>query len=420
MLDKIGIQGCGRVGKNLVRLLIKEKIFPEIVVWLGRECGTGLNDFIHYLWADSTYGNLATLLWGPYSCYDRSELITELDYATNTFVINDVKIRIMTEERIPYKLNWRSLGVKLVIDTTGQHKDPFLKPDDPRSPRGHIESDHGAEVVIITAPFKSGDKSKNFETDMPDDAAMVVFGIDSERCHQKRIISAASCTTTCAVYVLKVLLDVFGKRIVCIWLTTVHGETSTQPVLDKMPAAGAKDLRKCRSVENNIIPTGTGAAKSVRIVLKEVRKVPFNASCIRVKTNTVSLANFSIAMSGMVDREEINEALKMAALGRFEGLLRYSPHQNVSTDFINGPFAAAVIEGEQTHVRTGTVDEIAQLGQLFVLEDGIYVPVNIESELSLANVSTWYDNETGSFIYMLINLIKDVAEQMQEVFICLN
>jgi len=184
-------------------------------------------------------------------------------------------------------LDWKSHGVELVIDTTGQFSDPTLTADESKGAlRGHLEA--GAPRVILSAPFKIKDKAKA----MPDDAVTCVKGINEHDYDpsKHKIISAASCTTTCLSHMIKPLLDNIGaKRILTASMATIHAATGSQQVLDRMAQAGATDLRKDRGILNNIILTTTGAAKALALVIPEMKQIGFIAESVRIPTSTGSL-----------------------------------------------------------------------------------------------------------------------------------
>ncbi|MBW1964746.1 MAG: glyceraldehyde-3-phosphate dehydrogenase, partial [Deltaproteobacteria bacterium] len=278
--SKLGINGLGRIGKLTLWHHVARKHFNEIVVNLGRDVGTSLRDIAHYLERDSTYGSLGGYLYG----YKGKKVIQDIDENAGSMTVDGVKIKILRHSRNPKDIGWREHGARLVVETTGQFTDPTLSPDGPKgSVRGHLES--GAKKVVVSAPFKIKDKTKP----MPDDAVTTVMGINENdydpRVHM--IVSNASCTTTCLAHMMKPLLDSFGsKKILTASMATVHAVTGSQEVLDRLPKSGATDLRKNRSVLNNIILTSTGAANTLALVIPEMKQIGFIAQSVRIPTTT--------------------------------------------------------------------------------------------------------------------------------------
>ena len=239
---KLGINGLGRIGKLTVWHQVGRKYFDELVVNIGREAGTSLKDVAHYIERDSTYGFLHCFLYGQNS----PPVIGELDEKEGTIIVDGMRVRFLRSARNPAEIGWKDRGVKLVVDTTGQFLDPSQPPDLPGgSTRGHLEA--GAEKVIVSAPFKIKDAKDDLRGLMPEDAITTVMGINTNDYDPRRhrIISNASCTTTCLAHMMKPLLDYFGPRkILSASMATVHAATGSQEVLDRLPGAGKKDLRK--------------------------------------------------------------------------------------------------------------------------------------------------------------------------------
>ncbi|RPJ18124.1 MAG: glyceraldehyde-3-phosphate dehydrogenase [Desulfobacteraceae bacterium] len=326
---RLGINGFGRIGKLAVWHHIGRKFFEEITVNTGREAGTSMHDIAQYLETDSTYGSLHSFLYGQKA----SSVIGDIDEKKGVIIADGIKIRFLRASRNPAKIGWNDHGVRLVVETTGQFLDPTLPPDHSRgSVRGHLEA--GAGKVIVSAPFKIEDKGKA----MPEDAVTTVMGINANDYDPRRhkIISGASCTTTCLAHMLKPLINYFGsKRILSASMATVHAVTGSQEVLDRLPRTGSTDLRKNRSVMNNIILTTTGAAKALMLVIPEMRQIGFIAESVRIPTSTGSLIilvlNFQEELSGeSIRREMINDIYKQAASDDPKGYLVYSDKQNVS------------------------------------------------------------------------------------------
>jgi len=409
---KLGINGLGRIGKLTLWHHIGRKYFNEIIVNIGREAGTSLEDIAHYVERDSTYGLLHGFLYGHKS----EPVIHDPDEENGSITIDGIKVKFLMSARNPMEIGWKEHGVKLVIDTTGQFLDPTLSADHPKgSLRGHFES--GADRVIVSAPFKIKDKGKP----MPEDAVTTVMGINDNdydpRYH--KIISNASCTTTCLAHMMKPLINFFGpKKILSASMATVHAATGSQQVLDRLPKTGAGDLRKNRSIMNNIILTSTGAANALRLVIPEMEQIGFIAESVRVPTSTGSLiihvVNLQDEMSGEpIRRRVINSIYKQAASDDPNGYLYYTDKQNTSGDIIGLPKAAAIVEGHETHRRTaevsidlGKVPGIEKCMESSLSEMIIRVPV------TQTVIYGWYDNEMGSYVNMLGDRTVSVAENM--------
>ena len=410
---KLGINGLGRIGKLTLWNHVSKKYFREIVVNIGREAGKSLNDVVHYIVRDSTYGSLPMYLYGCRAGSDAGEVIQNVDETAGTMTIDGVKITVLRSARDPREIGWKNHGVGLVVDTTGQFLDPALSADAPKGAlRGHIAA--GAERVIASAPFKIKDKTKA----MPDDAVTCVKGINEHDFDpaRHRIISAASCTTTCLAHMMKPLLDVIGaKRILTASMATVHAATGSQQVLDRLAKTGATDLRKDRSILNNIILTSTGAANTLALVLPQMKQIGFMAESVRIPITTGSLIILVVniqedAAGATINRQAINDIYRKAA-ALPHGYLVYTNEQNVSGDIIAMPKAAAVIEGHETHTRTAEVTvDIERLTGIKkeLLEELKNTEIRIP--LTQAVVYGWYDNEMGNYVHMLGELTGYIAE----------
>ena len=410
---KLGINGLGRIGKLTLWHHVARKYFSEIVVNTGREVGRSLEDLASYLEKDSTYGHLATYLYG----YRGGRVIENLNDKEGTMVINGVPVKVLREARNPKDIKWKEEGVRLVVDTTGVFRDPQAEPDAPKGAlRGHLAA--GAERVILSAPFKLKNKEKGF----PEDSVTVVYGINTEdyRPEKHRLISAASCTTTCLSYMVKPLLDHFGvDHILSASMVTVHAVTNSQSVLDKPPKSGAKDLRKTRSIFNNIILTTTGAAEALALVIPEMKRIGFMAESVRVPTVTGSLIVLVVnlrdeSLENRITREVINDIYRKAAEGPYKPYLIFTMDQNVSTDIMGYPQAAAIIEGAETHTRTALarVDLSKACRGLSSEEIKGLSSIHVEVPITQAVIYGWYDNEFGSYVNMLGNLTVHIAEKM--------
>ncbi len=408
---KLGINGFGRIGKLTVWHHVARKHFDEIVVNIGRQAGVSLEDIAHYVERDSTYGWLHGYLYG----HSGQPLIRDIDENSGTMMVDGIKIRFLRTHRNPAEIGWGDYDVRLVVDTTGQFLDPTLDASHPQgSARGHLDS--GAEKVILSAPFKIKDR----RAPTPDDAVTTVMGINGNDYDPRRhkIISNASCTTTCLAHMMKPLINAFGpKKIMSASMATVHAATGSQEVLDRLPKSGKTDLRKNRSIMNNIILTTTGAAKALRLVIPEMEEIAFIAESVRIPTVTGSLIilviNLQEELTGeYVTRELINDIYRQAAADSPEGYLYYTEKQNVSGDIIGIPKVAATIEGHETHSRTAEAridlanvpglekDVISNLGG----ETVVRIPV------TQAVIYGWYDNEMGSYVNMLGDRTVSIAE----------
>ncbi len=409
---KLGINGLGRIGKLTVWHHVARKHFDELVVNIGRDVGTSLADVAHYLERDSTYGLLRGYLYG----HDSEPVIRKVDETAGIIDIEGITVRILRKERNPAQIRWREHEVRLVVDTTGQFLDPTAPEESANgSVRGHIEA--GAEKVITSAPFKIKDKGKP----MPEDAVTTVMGINDifYDPRQHRIISNASCTTTCLAHMMKPMMNVFGpKKILSASMATVHASTGSQQVLDRLPKSGAGDLRKNRSVMNNIILTSTGAANALRLVMPEMEEIGFIAESVRIPNSTGSLIilvlNLQEDLAGEdIRRETINQIYREAAENDPNRYLHFTEKQNVSCDIIGLPKAAAIIEGHETHTRTGeariNLENVPGLDKSVVanLKDPV-----VRIPITQAVIYGWYDNEMGSYVNILGDRTVSIAENM--------
>jgi len=404
---KLGINGFGRIGKLSLWHHVSRKFFSEIVVNLGREVGTGLQDIAAFVEKDSSYGRLSMYLHG----HRGGRVIENIKEDAGTMTINGLPVTFLREARNPRDIQWQGNDVRLVVDTTGVFKDPTADADEGRGAiRGHLQA--GAEKVILSAPFKI--KARGI--DMPGDAVTTVMGINDEAYNpaQHSLISAASCTTTCLSYMIKPLIDHFGAdRLLSASMVTVHAATGSQKVLDRLPVTGATDLRKNRSILNNIILTTTGAAKTLRFVLPEMQSIGFLAESVRVPISTGSLIvlvlNLQDDLGSTIGRDLIN--LIYQDYAAYSPYLEYSEKQNVSTDIIGFPKAAAVIESTETHTRTASISVNLEKIKSCNFEPGQAPPI-LEVPVTQAVIYGWYDNELGSYTNMLGELTVSVAERL--------
>jgi glyceraldehyde 3-phosphate dehydrogenase len=412
---RVGINGLGRIGKLTLWHHIARKHFQEIVVNTGREVGQNIQALMHHIEKDSTYGSLHRFLYGI-----KAERVFEIvDEKTGKIRIDGIPVTILREDRNPAKIKWRDHGVDLVVECTGKFRDPTLPGDDKNgSIRGHLAA--GARVVINSSPFKIKDKALS----VPQDAATLIYGINQacfdQKCHQ--VLSAASCTTTALSHMVKPLLEnEETNKILTASMSTVHATTNSQSVLDSIPKTGEKDLRKNRSILNNIILTSTNAAAALAEVIPEVKNIGFMADSIRVPVNTESLIVLNITVQcrrnqdGTIlsfNTQILNDIYRKAQARDQENLLVFTMEQNVSCD-VMGLNAAVVIEGQFNHTRTAFIDvDLAHIPNLpnevfaCLTTDMLRVPV------VHAKIFGWYDNEYGSFTNRLGDLTVHVHKHM--------
>jgi len=234
------------------------------------------------------------------------------------------------------------------------------------------------------------------------------------------MVSAASCTTTCLAFMVKPLLDYFGAdKILTASMVTVHAATGSQEVLDRLPDAKTKDLRKNRSILNNIILTSTGAAKALSLVIPEMKRIGFIAESVRIPTSTGSLIVLVVTLEDEslqqpIKRELVNQIFQKASEGYLKGYLQYTERQNVSSDIIGNPRAAAVIEGTETHTRTASICiDLAKIPQL----KGVDLKPDqgkcmAEIPVTQAVIYGWYDNELGSYTNLLGDMTVKIAKTL--------
>ncbi len=336
MTTRIGINGFGRIGRQSLKAMIERQGEALEVVAINDLAPTATN--AHLFKYDSTYGR-----------YEG-----EVTAGEGTITIDGREIRAFSE-RDPAALPWGDLGVDIVIESTGIFTD---------AGKAQAHRDAGAKKVIISAPAKKEDIT-------------VVLGVNEDRYDpaQHHIISNASCTTNGLALPAKVIFDSFGIERGL--MTTVHSYTNDQNVLDVFH----KDLRRARSAGQNIIPTTTGAAKAVALVIPEL-KGKFDGFALRVPTPTVSIIDFVALTTRPVTAESANEALRAAADGPMKGLLGYTEEELVSMDF-KGDDRSSIVDAASTMV-TGD---------------------------NLVKVIAWYDNEWG-YSCRVADLAAFVAERL--------
>jgi len=406
----LGINGLGRIGKLTLWHHAGRQYFKEIIINVGRQVGAGLSDIIHYIERDSTYGRLAAYLNG----FHAAPVITEVNESDGFMKVNGIGVKILHDHRNPKDIQWAEHGVDIVVDTTGRFLDPNLAADDPAgSIRGHLAA--GAAKVIASAPFRLKQGAA-----MPEDSVTTVMGINDKDYDPVRhaVISNASCTTTCLAHMIKPLLDYFGvERVLSASMATVHAATGSQQVLDRLPKSKAKDLRKNRSIMNNIILTTTGAAKTLQLVIPEMAGIGFIAESVRIPTATGSLIilvmNFQEESNSKPIRRDLINDIYRNVSENGGGYLIYSDDQNVSADIIGTPRAAAVIEGHETHTRTGAIN--INLAHMQGLDKALLETIQdhvASIQVTQAVIYGWYDNEMASYVNLMGDRTVSIAESL--------
>jgi glyceraldehyde 3-phosphate dehydrogenase len=405
----LGINGFGRIGKLLLWNRILAGGFDAFVVNIGREAGRSVDDIVQSLVRDSTYGSIDTFFHGHSG---KKVDVRVISREEKRVAVAGKEVAFLTGTRNPAETPGRANGARIVADCTGKFLDPSDSPSATKgNPRDHLRG--GADTVVVSAPFSAADPAGG----LPEDSVMLVYGVNNLRFDpaRHRIVSAASCTTTGLSHMIKPLLENRETaNILTASMSTVHAATNTQSILDEVPKAGARDLRKTRSVFNNIILTSTGAAGALEEILPEIGRVGFMADSVRIPVNTVSMISLNVtfrtaldrAGDPVINRKLINEIYAQAAAGPQRGLLVYSETQNVSSDFA-GFEAAVVIEGNETHSRTSFLEfsasDLAEMG--FSGTGQLRVPV------THAKIVGWYDNEYGCYVTTMGRLVEYVAEQ---------
>jgi glyceraldehyde 3-phosphate dehydrogenase len=411
----LGINSLGRIGKLTLWHHVGRKYFREIIVNQGREVGTGLHAIAQLIEKDATYGLLHRFLHGV-----RSERVVQIvDEKKGKLLVDGIPVTVLRESRNPSSIPWRDYGVDIVAECTGKFKDPTVPAEDAKgSIQGHLAG--GAKVVINSSAFKI----KNKALGMPDDAVTVIYGINHPAfdVRKHRLVSAASCTTTALAHMVKPLLEnEETNTVLTASMSTVHAVTNSQAVLDSVPKAGEKDLRKNRSILNNIILTSTNAADALAQVIPSVKSIGFMADSIRVPTNTESLIVLNVTFQAVsngngsmpINTKVINGIYKTKAEKDPERLLVYSEEQNVSSDLI-GVDAAVVIEGQFNHTRTAFID--VDLSQIPGLSDAVLQSMptkRLSVPVIHAKIFGWYDNEFGSYTNRMGDLAVYAHKQLK-------
>ena len=333
MAVKVGINGFGRIGRNVLRTSLGDKDIDFVAV----NDLTDTKTLAHLLKYDSVLGNLEE----------------EISATENGIKVGEDEFRVFSEKD-PAAIDWESVGAEIVIESTGR----FTKAEDARKHlRGTVKK------VIISAPAKNEDIT-------------IVLGVNEDQydAGAHNIISNASCTTNCLAPVAKVIHEKFGIR--SAQMTTIHSYTNDQQLLD-LPH---KDLRRARGAALSMIPTSTGAAKAVALVLPEL-KGKFDGISVRVPTPNVSLVDVVMEVEKETTSEEVNTALKDAANEELQGILAFSEEPLVSIDFRKNP-NSSIVDAEYTKVIGG----------------------------NLVKVLSWYDNEWG-YSCRVRDLIKFIAQK---------
>lgn len=330
MKPKVAINGFGRIGRQVFRVNLEKKYFEIVAI----NDLTDAKTLAHLLKYDSNYGSIPNEI-----------------SSTEDSIIVDGKSYKVIKERDPEKLPWKELGVDLVVEATGFFTDHA-------GASKHLTA--GAKKVIISAPGKDADFT-------------VVLGVNDENYDSAKhhIISNGSCTTNCLAPVAKVLNDNF--EIEKGLMTTIHSYTNDQRILD-LPH---EDLRRARAAALSMIPTTTGAAKAIGLVLPEL-KGKLNGFAIRVPTPTVSLVDLTCVVKKATTTEEVNAKLKAAAEGSMKGFLGYSELPLVSMDYKHSPLSS-IVDALSTEVIGG----------------------------NLIKVLAWYDNEWG-YSCRVVDLVKRI------------
>jgi glyceraldehyde 3-phosphate dehydrogenase len=396
----LGINGLGRIGKLSLWHHIGRRYFQEMVVNQGREIGLGMEAVVQTIEKDSTYGLMHTFLHG----INASPLIKITDEKQGKMLIDGIPVTVLRKARNPKDISWRDHGVEIVAECTGEFLDPTAGPD---AEKGSLRGHHlaGARVVINSAAFKI----KNKALAMPEDATTLIYGINHQTFQPARhaLISAASCTTTGLAHMIKPLLENEKTRsILTASMATVHAVTNSQCVLDSVPKAGAKDLRKTRSILDNIILTSTNAAEALALAIPEVKEIGFMADSIRIPAKTESLIILNVTFQSQmgedgeisaIDAQTINDIYRQAQAKDPERLLVYSEEQNVSSD-VAGINASIVIEGQFNHTRTAFIRvDLSQIPGICGDGRSSLSLQTLEIPVVHAKVYGWYDNEYGSY-----------------------
>ena len=331
MAIKIGINGFGRIGRNILRAALPDPNLDIVAVNDVTDAAT----LAHLLKYDSILGNLSH----------------EVKVEGDSILVAGRKVKVLSIKD-PAALPWKELGVEYAIESTGLFTDADKA-------KAHLAA--GAKKVVVSAPAKGEDIT-------------IVMGVNNDKydATKHHIVSNASCTTNCLAPVVKVLHDSFG--VVKGQMTTIHSYTNDQKILD-LPH---KDLRRARAAGLSMIPTSTGAAKAIYLVIPEL-KGRLDGVAVRVPTPNVSVVDLTVELKSETTAEAINQAFAAAAAGPLKGILEYNTEELVSIDFRGNP-ASSIVDAPLTRVLQG----------------------------NMAKVFSWYDNEWG-FSSRMCDLIRFMA-----------
>jgi glyceraldehyde 3-phosphate dehydrogenase len=320
MPTRVGINGFGRIGRQSLKAMLER--YPRDLEVVAVNDLTDTKTNAHLLKYDSTYGHFPG----------------EVEATADSLIVNGHNIKVLSQ-RDPAQIPWGDLGVSIVIESTGLFTDASKA-------AAHLKG--GAKKVIISAPAKGEDLT-------------IVLGVNDDMYDPSKhnIISNASCTTNCLAPTAKVLNDAFGIERGL--MNTIHSYTNDQRILDQVH----KDLRRARSAGTNIIPTTTGAARALALVIPEL-KGRFDGMSLRVPTITVSVVDFVATIRKEGTKDAINDAFKQAANGPLNGILGYTDEPLVSSDF-RGDSHSGIVDGLSTMVLGG----------------------------NMVKIMSWYDNEWG-------------------------
>jgi glyceraldehyde 3-phosphate dehydrogenase len=335
MAVKVAINGFGRIGRLVFRAIAEQGLIGKDVEVVAVGDIVPADNLAYLLKYDSTQGRFKGEVGSKKSTPDKAE--------DDVLVVNGKEIKVVSA-RTPGELPWKDLGVQIVIESTGLFTDAAK--DNPKSSYGHITA--GAKKVIISAPAKNEDIT-------------VVMGVNNDKYDPAKhtVVSNASCTTNCLAPMAKVLHDSFG--IERGYMVTIHAYTGDQNTVDTLH----KDLHRARAAAVSAIPTSTGAARAVGLVLPEL-KGKLDGTAIRIPTANVSLVSLDVNLKKPATKDQVNAAMQDASKGALKGILDYNTEPLVSIDFNHCP-ASCTFDATQTAVVDG----------------------------ALVRVMGWYDNEWG-------------------------
>jgi len=335
MATRIGINGFGRIGRQVLKAI--NEFYPKDLEVVAVNDLTDTRTNAHLLKYDSNYG-----------IYPGS-----IEALEDSLMVNGKKVRVFAQ-RDPREIPWGDVGAQVVVESTGIFEDAKV---------ASVHLRGGTKKVIISAPAKNEDLT-------------IVLGVNQDRYDRQKhhVLSNASCTTNCVAPVTKVLNDSFGIQRAL--MSTIHAYTNDQKILDQVH----KDLRRARAAALNIIPTTTGAAKAVTLVIPELAG-KMHGMAYRVPTSTVSVVDLVADVGRPVTVEEVNAAFRKAAEGPLKGILEYTQEPLVSIDFKGNP-SSAIVDGLSTMVIDGT----------------------------MVKAVAWYDNEWG-YSCRVADLIKFLVDK---------